>query len=163
MDTKTYNQFLMTLPSLCIFMALTFLFSSEAFKSYSDFFLSPPPLSRNLCADHYTIILLTNDTNLPRILSVAFFSLIRGSHAWHHEPIALLLNIVHKMSLCVVRGSPDANIMCKWEQIINNIWQGSCDTCSELSKRTTGHDQTNEDKNCVKTGCLFKITSQYSS
>lgn len=134
------HKFLMTFPDRCVFMALTFFIFLRSYQIIFRLLLSPPPLSRKLCADHYTIILLTNDTNLPRVLSVAFFSLIRGSHAWHHELVALLLNIVHKMSPCVVFGSPDANIMCKWEQIINNIWQGLCDTCSELSMRTTGHD-----------------------
>ena len=148
---------------MCFYGLDLFYFPQKLSNHIQTSSFSPPPLSRKLCADHYTIILLTNDTNLPRVLSVAFFSLIRGNHAWHRELVALPLNIVHKMSPCVVFGSPDTNIMCKWELIINNIWQGLCDTCSELSKRTTGPDQTNEDKNCVKAGCLFKITSQYSS
>lgn len=70
---QTHTLFTQHLP-LCVLTASLMTFFFIFLRSLN---LKPPliflPLSRKLGTDHYTIILLTNDINLPRVLSVAFF------------------------------------------------------------------------------------------
>ena len=66
------------------------------------------------------------------------------------ELIVLLSNVV-----CIYERARHMQMWCANEcKNINNKWQDFCNTCSVLSNQTTGHNPTNEHKDCVKTGCL---------